>query len=395
MKQVRVPWIFMVLMVTLFVTPLFSQSRSGASAPVGIPVGGDFMENREVNPAHFFGVVTREDGSSPPTGAEIELDCHGYRTREASVDLTGSFAFQIGGDRRYGGLMPDASRGEEILYDVTGRSIQSIGFSTVNRQHSTPLYLWLNGCDLRAHLPGYRSSVHVLDGAKLEMVNNVGHIVLYPVDRVAGTMVSAASLNAPRSARSYLEQAKRTFEREQLDETEMYLISAIDAHPTYGEAHLLMGQLHQKRGHYQEARVSLNRAISTDPLYVNPYIQLGWLSFEQQYWKEVIDASEKALSLDPLYFPEAYFMSAMAYYHMGNLELAERRAIQTQQRDADRLFPKAHLILANIYYDRNEPEASIREMRLYLRYAPEAADSAVVRERLEAVESFLKTSSGS
>ncbi|HSW39860.1 MAG TPA: tetratricopeptide repeat protein [Acidobacteriota bacterium] len=390
-------WFYTLSMVFIFgatALPLLSQGRIGSN-PVGTPSSDGFSQGNEVHPMFFFGRVMREDGSPPPVDAVIELECHGYRTREAAVSVDGTFSFQIGGDRRYGGMMPDASRGEEILFDVEQRSINSFGMSTtVNRQQSVPLELWLAGCDLRAHLPGFRSTVHVLRGGTLERVNNVGQIIIYPADRVKGTTISAAGLSAPRSARSFLQRGKNALENERLDEAEKYMTSAIAAHPEYGEAHLLLGQVYQKKGLFREARESLLRAIATDPLYVNPYVQLAWLSSEEQNWKEVVDATEKVLSLDPLFFPEAYYMSALAYYHLGNFELAERRSLQAQQRDHNRLYPKVHLILANIYNERNEPEAAIREMRMYLRHTPDSSDAALVRELLERAESRIGIPAG-
>ena len=71
---------------------------------------------------YIAGSVMQEDGSPPPFGTVIELDCGDTITREATVDSTGGYGFQVGSTHRIGRVMPDASdRIGEDIFDATRR----------------------------------------------------------------------------------------------------------------------------------------------------------------------------------------------------------------------------------------------------------------------------------
>ena len=110
---------------------------------------------------------------------------------------------------------------------------------------------------------------------------------------------------------------------------------------------------------------------------------LGWLEALEQRWAEAADIIEKALDLDPVSFTEAYYLSAMAHYNVGDYDRAGKRAEQTILRDSTHQFPKIHLVQANLFSLQRDAEAADEAMRLYLRYAPDAPEAEQVRARLE------------
>lgn len=339
---------------------------------------------REIHPIFLSGNVVREDGSPPPFGTIIELDCGSTKTREASVGSNGYFSFQYGGAQRFRDIVPDASEGtghindEDAIYWSPLRSSANARIET-----TTPLAIRLSGCDLRAEAAGYLSSSLRLNPTTLGRVNAVGTIVVYPIERVQGTTVSAASLLVPKQARKKVERARKAAEKEKFAEAEALLRDALAEHADYGEAWLEMGDLHQRQKRYGEAREDYQRAIDADPRYVPPYVQLGWLNTLEQKWQETVRVSEKVLVLDPVTFPEAYYLSALAHYNLGDYERAGRRAEQAIGRDSAHAFPHAHLILANVLDRRKDAAGADEAMRRYLQVAPDGADAETVRARLE------------
>jgi tetratricopeptide (TPR) repeat protein len=339
---------------------------------------------REMHPIYMSGSVMREDGSLPPFGAIIEMDCGGAKTREAIVSPNGRFSFQYGGAQRLRNIVPDASDGfgrindEDWIYWNPNQSGQGSRIET-----TTPLAVRLSGCDLRAQIPGYRSSVLRLNGANLETVNELGDIVVYPLARVKGTVVSVTSLSAPKAARNLLQRAQKAFQKEKYEECEALLQDAVGSHPQYGEAWLLLGQAYQRQNLFGKARDSYQKAIETDSLYVTPYVRMGWLSSLEQKWQEAADITEQALDLDPVNFPDAYYLNALANYNLRNWDHALKRAEQAIRRDSDHQFPNAHLILANLFLLKNDSTSARTEMLQYLKFAPNAPEAAHVRARLE------------
>jgi len=371
-------------------TPSTPSVPAAPAAPRVVPQPGIFavpdfrLPPREIQPIFLAGTVMREDGSPPPFGTIIELDCGSSKTREASVGPNGYFAFQYGGAQRFSSIVPDASEGTGHINDEDAIYWNPLRSSSDSRiETTTPLYIRLSGCDLKAQIAGYRSSSLTLNATNLTRVNTLGTIIVYPLERVRGTVVSAASLMAPKKAKEKMKRARKALEKGKDGECEALLREAIAEYGDYGEAWLELGKLQQQRKRYPEAREAFGRALAGDALYVPPYVALGWLNALEQRWEEAADVIEKALDLDPVSFPEAYYLSALAHYNLGEYDRAGKRAEQTVLRDSTHQFPKIHLIRANLFSLRRDPAAADEAMRLYLRHAPDAPEAEQVRARLE------------
>jgi tetratricopeptide (TPR) repeat protein len=337
------------------------------------------------------GTVMQEDGTPPPFGAFIERDCGGSITKEAAVEVNGHFGFQVGDRNRFASLFPDASDGiEQDPYDQE-QTIRGLGESGFPRgRQTTSLSSRLMGCELRAKLQGYRSTAVRLDSGLVTGHNEVGTIVVYPIERVKGTSVSLTSLLAPKSAKRSMERAKKAFQKKKYGESESFLRAATGAYPRYVEAWFALGQLLQQQQRNDEARAAYAKAVEADKLYVGPYIRLAQLSLIEGKWQEAADLTDQALALDPITFPEGYYFNALAYYNLSKLDLAERSARQEQRLDSKHQFPRVHLILANILARRRDTAGSIKEMQNYLKVAPNASDADYVRSRVQEKEKLSK-----
>jgi tetratricopeptide (TPR) repeat protein len=364
----------------------------GNTSPAIIPRPPTIMppaENRmpEVQAApqsiYIAGSVIQEDGTPPPMGTEIELDCGYWVTREATADSNGHFGFLVGSNNRIGRVMPDASDSiSQDTYDITANSRSLIADSSSSlrvRQLSTILI----GCELRAQKPGYRSTSVRLGSGSVLGYNEVNPILIYRISRVQGTSVSYASLLAPKEVKKLIERAIKAVQKKRYDEAEALTKSAIEIYPKSAEAWYVLGQAYHIQQNYGMARESYVKAISADPLFVRPYIILARMECEKQNWQAAADLTSKALDLDPIAFPEAYYLNALAFYNLNNFTLAEKSARNGERLDLDRQFPRMHLIMANILAMRQDQPGSDEELRKYLKAAPKAPDASAVRSRLQ------------
>jgi tetratricopeptide (TPR) repeat protein len=339
-------------------------------------------------PSNLFisGMVVTEDGSPPPFGATIEMECGSSLTRQASVGGNGYFSFQVGGSKNYGLVMPDASTGygrDPYHTDPLVISSQDGNDGYYSRITVEALATKMVGCDLRAQLPGYRSTIVRVKEVLQPGHNDLGTIVVYPIERVQGTTVSVTGLLAPKDVKKSLERAKKAVEKKKLKEAEAHLKSAVQAYPEYGEAWFELGQLYKQQYRDEEARNAYMRAIETDELYVRPYIGLSWLSSIEQNWQEAAAFTGRAIHLDPITFPEVYFLNALANLNLGKIDIAEKSARQYQRLDPWYRFPMVFLILSNVCAMRDDDAGSIEEMHNYLKYAPDAADAEEIRSILK------------
>jgi tetratricopeptide (TPR) repeat protein len=331
------------------------------------------------------GDVVREDGSPPPLGAIIELNCGGSVSKEATVAPNGHYSFQVGGDTRMGQIFPDASRGfEQPGADSDFAGTPMTTSTLVSRMPAR--YKRLFGCDLRAQLHGYKSTILSFSEEPLSGLNELSKIVVYPIERVKGSSVSATNLLAPKEAKKFLAEGLNSFRKKKFSEAEALLQSAIEAYPNYAEAWFDLGLLYEKQGRSEDARKAYRESIRADKTYVNPYIRLEQLAAAQQSWREAVDLSEQVLTLDPVGLLDVYYINALGHFKLNEMELAERRARQGQQVDYSNRYPQLYLIIAAVLEQKNDATGSIRELRNYLKVSPNAPNAGVVRSHLQKME---------
>jgi len=74
-------------------------------------------------------------------------------------------------------------------------------------------------------------------------------------------------------------------------------------------------------GHFDVGLAALRRAVTLDPLNRFSYYQLGEALLIDRHYQEAIAAMTEAIGLDPDY-GDAHFYRGMAYYGLGDYELA-------------------------------------------------------------------------
>ncbi len=328
--------------------------------------------------AIIMGSVVREDGSPPPFGVVIERNCGDGYKKEVETDASGFFAFQIGRTYNTSLMFPDD---ESESSDMPG--IQSPGMITAPMPQASAI----RACELRALFPGYLSRAVRLtvDAATLKI--DIGTIVLYPSNRIKGRIVGVTNLEVPKTARKAVDRAHKALGKKNYADAGKWLKSAVEIHPQYAEAWFWLGWLQEELGHYRESRAAYEKSIDADKNYARPLIGLAQLAGFEQKWREMADFSERAFTLEPRNFPEAYFLNALAYYRMNNLDAAERSARKEQQMDKLDRIVKIHLLLAEILFQRNDLTGSLQEMRNYLKLAPQGPDAETVRALLHQRES--------
>ena len=147
-----------------------------------------------------------------------------------------------------------------------------------------------------------------------------------------------------------------------------------------------LGLIYESQGRLDEAMGAYKEAVHADEVYVLPYIQLVHMAYARQDWRESAALAEKVIALDPVTLIDSYFVSALANFNLGQLDMAEKRAQQGQRIDYLHSFPQFHLILANVFMLRKDTSNSVQELRNYLDLVPNAENAAIVRSRLRILE---------
>jgi len=342
--------------------------RGGSSGSVGTssrtvsPPRTPTAPDTSLQPVFVSGKVLLQGGGVLPEPVAIERVCNSVSRREGYTDTKGQFEFQLGQNTTF----QDASESDTR---ITPASTPRPGGSASRRP------LDLTGCELRAVLAGYQSSVVVLrltggDTWQYE----VGTIFLKRLGNAPGTTISVTSMAAPKDAMRAYEKAQK-IKAEKPQEAEKYLTKAVEIYPQFAAAWTLLGDIHRQRNEFDAARTDYTRASAADPQFVNPEYGLTVIAMQEKKWDEAVRLSDHVLKLNAGAFPLAYFFSAAANYNLQKFEAAEDSARKFKALDTQHAHPDVCLLLSYVLSRKQDYAGAAREIRDYLAVSPNSPDA--------------------
>jgi tetratricopeptide (TPR) repeat protein len=132
----------------------------------------------------------------------------------------------------------------------------------------------------------------------------------------------------------------------------------------------------QKETQYAAARTGSTQATTIDSKFLPAYLSLASMAFATQDWTQVLnltnhvldgdplryaDVTGYILDLDPLDYAEAYFYNSAANYKLNKIEEAEKSGLKAERLDVRPRFPQLHLLLADIFVQKNNYATAISE----------------------------------
>jgi tetratricopeptide (TPR) repeat protein len=331
-------------------------------------------------PVYISGTVALSDGLPLPERAKIERVCNGSAHLETYTDNKGRFSFVVGHSIE----MQDASsRTDNGANSQFGGRSDSGG--TSSRMGLPPnRELW--SCEVRAALPGFRSSVISL--ANMRSMDNpeVGTIILHRLGNVDGLTISVTSALAPKEARKAYDKGREAAFANRLDEAQKQLEKAVELYPKYSAAWFDLGRLQEKRGHAEDSRRSYEQAIAAEPKFIQPYEQLSWLALRDLKWQELVDRTDQWLRLDPLNSSDAYYLSSVGNLQTEHFAVAEKNAREAVRLDPDKKNMRARYVLGLALAQNKDFAGAAEAIRTFLNTTPEAKDADAIRKQLAQIE---------
>jgi tetratricopeptide repeat protein len=351
-----------VLLAQLAAAQRGSTGSSGSTSRTAAPPRTATTPDASVQPVFVSGKVLLQGGGALPEPVPIERVCNSVSRREGYTDTKGQFEFQLGLNTTF----QDASESDSR---ITPASTPRPGSSASRRP------LDLTGCELRAVLAGYQSSVVILrltggDTWQYE----VGTIFLKRLGDAPGTTISVTSMAAPKDAMRAYEKAQKA-KAEKPEEAEKYLTKAVEIYPQFAAAWTLLGDIHRQRNEFDAARTDYTRAAAADPQFVNPEYGLTVIAMQEKKWDEAVRLSDQVLKLNPGAFPLAYFFSAAANYNLQKFEAAEDSARKFKALDAQHAHPDVCLLLSYVLLRKQDYAGAAHEIRDYLAVEPNSPNA--------------------
>jgi tetratricopeptide (TPR) repeat protein len=302
-----------------------------------------------------------EGGGTLSEPVPIERVCNGTVRREAYADTKGQFGFQLGANFTF----QDASEND----NRTGAASQSRNVNNGLRSND------LNGCELRAVLAGYQSTVINLQTLGAESWQyEVGTILLKRIGNAPGTTISVTSMAAPKGAMHAYEKAQKIMAEKPAD-AEKELNKAVKSYPQFAAAWTLLGDIHRQRNQFDAAREEYAQAIAADPQFVNPNYGLAMIAAQKKKWDDAVRFTDQVIKLNPVAFPVAYFLNAAANYNLQKLAPAEESAKRFKSMDTQHSHPDVCLLLSYLFSARQDYADAAREIREYLTLVPNSPDA--------------------
>jgi TolA-binding protein len=320
-----------------------------------------------------MGHVVLEGGVTPTEPVLVQPVCNGAPQSEAYTDEKGRFNVDLGRESRANGGAGRPAGGPNSGF---GRQYEALG------NHESDVDI--RGCELRVELMGYRTEAVRIDGRQGRSVIDVGAVTLRRSSEGAGASVSATTLGAPEKARRLYEEAGKEFRRPggQPDKAAKQLQAAITEYPRFAAAWRLLGEIHLKSGDTAKAEKAFAKAVEADPAYIQPYLPLARIAFGEQRWDDTARLASQVLRLNP-YITEAVYLQALANFHLGQTDLAEKSALEVQASQDAGLFPETHYLLGLIRSKRGDFPAAAESFRAYLEARPQSQAAVELNRKLE------------
>ena len=336
------------------------------------------MDNSLSKTIFISGKVVLEDGTPPPEPVLIERVCGTMRRAETRTDMKGHFSFQVGAGASNNEQMMDASSESTSLRGPMSPSSMGLGSSGRN---STDL----RGCELRANLPGYQSSVVNLTMHSQFDSPDIGMIILKRMAGREGDTISMTNALAPKEAKKAFDKSRQLMAKGNTTDAQKELSKAVDIYPKYASAWAELGRLQMEANEAGAARKSFEKSLEADPKYLPPYERLAVLALRERNWDDVLDKTDKLLKLNSFDFPQAYYYNALAHLNLNHPELAEKSARQALKQDAQK-FSRAYYVLGLALAQKGEFASSVDQLKAYLSSNPSGNENEMVKKQLSDIE---------
>jgi tetratricopeptide repeat protein len=336
------------------------------------PTRSQATPDTSTQPVFVSGKVLLENGGALPETVAIERMCNGVIRREGYTDFKGQFVFQLGLNMGFQDASENDSR---IIPNTLSRS----GSGTGRRP------LDLTGCEFRAVLAGYQSSVAMLRPSGDTWQFDIGTIFLKRMGDAKGTTISVTSMAAPKDAMRAYEKAQK-IKAEKPAEAEKDLNKATELYPQFAAAWSLLGDIHRQRNDFEGARAEYARAIAADPQFVNPTYGLAMIAMQEKKWEEATHLTDQVVKMNAAAFPLAYFFNAAANYNQQKFDAAEDSGKKFKALDTQHSHPDVCLLLSYIFSRKQDYAGAAREIRDYLAAAPNAPDAEALKTEAKRFE---------
>jgi predicted Zn-dependent protease len=290
----------------------------------------------------------------------------------------------------------DRNRISGFVFDESRRPLSDVYVELLDDFHSTLGRVRTSGSGMFnfAGLPSGRYVVKVLSTGTEYQEQSVS-VALVPISPIAGRGVVSehveiylrpkksreAPLRAagvvyvqdiPSEARNLYEAGLKDLENKRDAEGLDKIKRSIEAFPDYYLALDTLGNEYVNREYYEAAYILLTKAVSVNSRSFSSTFGLGLAAFRLGRTDDALARFQEAVVIDNG-SPNAHLWLGIAQHAKGDLEKA-LRSIKEAANLTGEGVPEIHWQLARVLNDQKEYAEAAKELELFLKYRPDAAN---------------------
>ena len=314
---------------------------------------------------YFAGKVAVEGGTLPWDPIPVIVDCNGAVKYTTQADAKGGFTIDNGGR---------ISTASEVSPQVGAKPQSASQFV---------------GCQVKASLAGFRSSVLTIANGTIMDNPDIGTITLHLDEHASGFGVSPTTTSAPPDALKKFDKARSESISNNPGGAQHDLEKAVQIDPKFAEAWYQLGKLQQK-SKPEDALASFEKAVAADPQFVPPYEPIAELAAAQKKWQEVVDATDHYLKLDPAGTAQIWYYSAVGNFNLGKRDVAEESAKKALTMDPRHVqAPNTEQLLAVIQASQGQLTEALDHLRNCLTYTPAGPNADLMKQQIAQLEKAI------
>lgn len=249
-----------------------------------------------------------------------------------------------------------------------------------------------------AQSPGYAKAYFVVDltlaargEANLVLQKETLQKEILPGEPARGGAESTPLAGARRPANPEAQQVlaraqELLFRKHDVEGSVEEFKKALKIDPWYGPGYVLLGLAYMQAQRWSDAQEAFNEASKVEPGNAQAFLGLGSAMNEQHDYTGARKALEHSLELNPE-SAEAHYELARTFGALDKWQEAEPHARRAIEINPDYSGP--HVLMGNVYLERQDLSLALAEFREYLRLDPEGNLAPSVKQLIAEIEQAM------
>ncbi len=195
------------------------------------------------------------------------------------------------------------------------------------------------------------------------------------------------SIDIPPDAQKEFDQGRTILlDEKNVEKAITHLEKAINLHPPFAEAHLLLGTAYIDSKQWDKAERELKKTLEIDAKAVGAYFALGDAYRQQQKYAEAEKVLHDGLKLEPKSH-QGHFTLGQVYFAKGDVAKAGPEVGRALRLKPD--YAEAYLLAGNLFLKARNAAGALQMFEEYLRLEPKGHYAAQTREMVETIRKAM------